>query len=267
MNDPEFPIGSETLVLPADGPIDQAIEFSLIDAVNSALASRPEIQRALISLDNTSIRQVVADSGRLPKLDFRALTRFSGLGENVGSPYSDIGQAEFVDYQIGLTFEQAIGNRAAESLYRQRRLERMQATIAYRNTIQGIVSEVKTQLWDVKTFYDLAGARKAGRVSAAENLRALDVDLETVERLDAQNLNLKLQRQQGLASAEQLEIEALVNYNKSIAGLYAATGTALERNRIQFDVPPARPHRSTSDIFPDYPLEPERPTADEIRAK
>jgi outer membrane protein TolC len=267
MNDPEFPVGSETLVLPADGPIDQAIEFSVVDAVNSAFASRPEIQRALLSLDNTSIRQTVADSGRLPKLDFRALTRFSGLGNHVGTPYSQLGEADFIDYQVGLMFEQPIGNRAAESLYRQRRLERMQAVIAYANTIQGIVSEVKTQLRDVQTNFTLIEYTKANRIAAAENLRALNVDLETVEKLDPQNLNLKLQRQQGLAAAEQQEISSLVDYNKSIAGLYSATGTALERNRIQFSVPGAKPSRETPDLFPDFPLEPERPTAEEIKAK
>ncbi len=267
MNDPEFPIGSETLLLPADGPIDQAVEFSLVDAVNAALAGRPEIQRALISVDNTSIRQIVADNGRMPRLDLRALTRFNGLGNHVGTPYSQIGEARFVDYQIGLNFEQPLGNRAAESLYRQRRLERMQATIAYRNTIQGIVADVKTSLRDVQANYILIDATRSSRIAAAEDLRTLLVEQETIGTLSPENLNLKLQRQQALAASEQQEISALVDYNTALARLYTATGTALERNKIQFSVPNSRVDRRTSDLFPDFPLEPERPTAAEILRK
>jgi outer membrane protein TolC len=267
MNDPEFPIGSETLLLPADGPVDQAVEFSLVDAINAALAGRPEIQRALLSLDNTSIRQIVADNGRMPRLDFRALTRFNGLGENVGTPYSQIGESRFVDYQIGLNFEQPLGNRAAEALFRQRRLERMQATIAYRNTVQGVVGDVKTSLRDVQANYILIDATRSARIASAEDLRTLLVEQETIGTLSPENLNLKLQRQQALAAAEQQEISSLVDYNIALARLYTATGTALQRNRILFDVPNSRVDRRTSDLFPDYPLEPERPTREEIQKK
>jgi outer membrane protein len=267
MNDPEFPIGSETLLLPADMPIDQSVQFSLVDAVNSAIANRPEVQRALISLDNTSIRQVVADNGRLPKLDLKALTRFNGLGNHVGSPYTEIGDADFVDYQIGLNFEQPIGNRAAESLFRQRRLEREQATIAYRNTIQGIVADVKTSLRDLRTNYILIAQTKTARIAATEDVRTLLAEELTTQGLTPEFLNLKLQRQQALAAAEQQEITALIDYNTSMARLYTATGTALERNRIRFSVPGAKQDVRTSTLFPDFPLEPVRPTYEDIQHK
>ncbi|MFI4898792.1 MAG: hypothetical protein ACIARR_13340, partial [Phycisphaerales bacterium JB059] len=45
--------------------------------------------------------------------------------------------------------------------------------------------------------------------------------------------------QEALASAEINEIQALVQYNTSIANLYAAMGTALERSRIDLVVPDA----------------------------
>ncbi len=267
INDPEFPVGSETMLLPADMPVDQAVQFSLVDAINSALANRPEVQRALLSLDNTSIRQVVADNARLPKLDLRALTRFNGLGEHVGTPYSQIGEAEFVDYQIGLNFEQPLGNRAAESLYRQRGLERVQATIAYRNTIQGIVADVKNSLRDLATNYMLIAATHTSRIAATEDYRTLLAEEDTIQGLTPEFLNLKLQRQQALAAAEQSEISALADYNNSLAHLYTSTGTSLERNKIRFTAPPARLDPRTSNLFPDFPLEPTRPTADDIRRK
>ena len=267
MNDPELPVGSETLLFPADRPVDQAVEFSLVDAVNSSLANRPEVQRAILSIDNTSIRQVVADNGRLPRLDLRALTRFNGQGTGFGQAYDQATDAEYVDYQVGVNFEQPIGNRAAEATFRQRRLERMQATIAYRNTVQGIVGEVKGALRDLQTNYVLIEQTRAARLAAAEDLRTILVEEQTIQTQTPEFLNLKLQRQQALASAEQQEIQALVEYNNAVARLFQVTGTGLERNRIQFNAPAVKPDRRTDDIFPDYPLEPQRPDIDAIRAQ
>lgn len=265
MNDPALPVGSETMVLPADPPVDQAVEFSLVDVLNTALVQRPEVQRAVISIDNTSIRQQVADNGRLPRLDLRALSRLNGLGGDTGRSYRALGDADFVDYQISLAFEQPLGNRAAEATFRQRRLERMQAVLAYQNTVQGIVQELKNALRAVTTNYVLIEQTRAARVAATEDLRTLLVEEQTIQGLTPEFLNLKLSRQQALAAAEQQEISALADYNSALAQLYTSMGTSLERNRVQFMAPPVRVEPRSTDLFPDYPLEPARPPIESIR--
>lgn len=267
MNDPRYPVGSETLILPVDTAIDQAIRFNLFDSINTALANRPEVQRAIISLDNTAIRQVQSDNARLPLLNLRLLTRLSALEGNFGSTYNELNDANYVDYQVRLDFEQPIGNRAAEANYTVRRLERMQATIALRNTVQGVVSEVKAALRDVTLNYTLIDQRRAARIAAAETLRTLLVEEQTVQALTPEFLDLKLRRQQSLAAAEQQEVSALVDYNVALARLHQAMGTALDRNKIQFDVPAYLPDTRVNRIFPDAdsirPNKFERPSAGE----
>jgi outer membrane protein len=255
MNDPELPVGSEMLILPADGAIDAPIQFSLVDSVNTAIAQRPEVQRAIISIDNTSVRLNLADNARLPQLNFRAQSRLSGLAGRTDEAYDAMTEARFVDYQLALQFEQAIGNRAAEAGYTQRRLERQQSLTAYRNTVQGIVQEVKSSLRDVATNYVLIGQRRVARYAAAENVRTLDKEMNLTTGLTPNLLDLQLRRQQALASAEQQEVSALIDYNTALARLHSATGTALTRNRIQFLVPDAAPAEPPiSDLFPDYPV-------------
>ena len=256
MNDPELTVGSEVLILPADEPIDQAIELSLVDSINSAIANRPEVQRAILSLDNTAIRLGVADNARLPLLNMRALTRLNGMGDSGDSAYDTLEEGRFVDYQVGLSFEIPIGNRAAEANYAVRRLERQQAAIAYRNTVQNIVSEVKAAIRDVKINYVLIEQNRAVRIAAAENVRTLQVEEETLGRLTPEFLDLKLRRQQSLAAAEQAELSALTDYNASLARLYGSVGTVLERNRIRFDAPNVTAESKPSDLFPDYQPEP-----------
>lgn len=258
MNDPDLPVGAEVLLLPADVALDQPISFSLVDSINTALGNRPEVQRAIISMDNTAIRERVADSARLPQLNFRALTRISGQGGSTYAAYNQVSESKFVDYQLLLQFEMPIGNRAAEAAYRGRRLERMQANLAYQNTIQNVVFEVKSALREISSNYVLIEQRRNARIAASEDLRQLLIDEQTNISLTPEFLDRKLRFQQALAGAEQQEMQALTDYNIGLARLHLATGTALERNRIIFDVPHVRPETRTSDLFPDYPGEPNR---------
>ncbi len=252
MNDPELTIGSNTLLLPADATVDEAITYSFLDSVLTALRERPEVHRALLSIDNTSIRQDVADNQRLPRLDLRAQMRFNALGEDVNDAYREQTEGNFVDYLIGLAFEMPIGNREAEALFRQRRLERYQATAAYHNTVQNIVAEVLRSLRSVATNYVLIEQTRVARYAEAENLRTLQAEFEGVLPQTPELLAEQLRRQEALASAEQQEIGALVDYNIAIATLHAAMGTALERNRILFDVPDATDINEGYRLFPAY---------------
>ena len=239
MNDPELNVGTEVLLAPIDEPIEQPIRFSLLEALNAALAKRPELQRAILSIDNASIRQVVARNSRLPLLNFSVEALLLGLSDDVGDAYEDVAEAKFLNWLMSLAFEQPIGNRAAEANYRQRQLERLGATIQYREVVQQLVLEVKATLRNVGTNYRLIEQTRSARLAAAENLRTLLVLEETIASLSPEFLNLKFQRQDSLALAEIEELQALVDYNTSLADLSRATGEALERNGIRFIVPDA----------------------------
>lgn len=253
MNDPELTIGSEVLLLPVDSAIDQPIEFSLIDSINTAFVNRPEVHRAIISMDNTSIRRRVADSARLPQLNLRALSRLNGLGGSTHGAYDSLTEGSFVDYQMGVQFEMPLGNRAAEANYSTARKQQMQANMAYRNTLQSVVREVKAALRDIVENYELIEQERVARIAAAEDVRQLRIEEETTTGLTPDFLDLKLRRQESLAASEQAESRALTDYATALAQFHAACGTTLERNRVIFDVPRVRPDIRGSDLFPDYP--------------
>jgi outer membrane protein TolC len=263
INDPELTIGSNVLLLPADAAVDEAISYSFLDSVLTAVRERPEIHRALLSIDNTSIREDVADNGRLPQLDLRAQMRFSSLGEDNKETYDELTEGDFVDYLIGLAFEMPIGNREAEAQFRQRRLERYQAVAAYHNTVQNIVAEVLRSLRAVAINYVLIEQTRVARYAEAENLRTLQAEFEGVLPQTPQLQAEQLRRQEALASAEQQEIGALVDYNVAISALHAAMGTALERNQILFDVPDADDVNDGYRLFPRY----REPSPDEFDPK
>jgi outer membrane protein len=239
MNLPSVTVGDETLVLPVDEPLVAPISYSLVDVLTSAIRNRSEVAQAILSIDNTSIRMQVADNQRLPRLDLRLQARLAGLDNDFTGAYSEVIDGDFVDYTVGLLFEQRLGNRFGEAQYRQRRLERMQAAIAYRNTVQQVMLETKRALRNVLSFHRLIDQSRVARYAATEQLRSFQVEKALVIGHTVQTLDLEFRQQESLAQSEREEIQALTDYNISLALLYQAMGTALERNNIAFQVPGA----------------------------
>lgn len=236
INDSRFPVGSEILIKPVDSLVELPIEYDLRDSLTSALANRPEVKQALLAIDDASIRQMLADNLRLPRLDLSAEIAYRGLDDDAGSSYSELSDARFIDYVVGVNFEIPLGNRVAEAGYRRSRLQRTGALISYRQVVQQVILEVKSALRDVITNYELIQARRSFRVAQAENLRTLLVEEETMAGLTPEFLNLKFQRQSGLATARQQEIQAIVNFDQSVAELYRAMGTGLKMNNITLEI-------------------------------
>lgn len=237
INHPEIPVSSELLLVPVNTPTDEPIEFSLFDAVATALEHRPEIDQAILSIDDSTIRRLAADNARLPQLDLRLQARLSGFEDDFRTSYATALDHRFIDTLVGLFFEVPIGNRSGEAQFRQRSLERQQAELSMQNTIQQVVGEIKTAMDNMVTNYELVEQERISRLAAAESLRALEVQKETVSAVSVELLNLELNRQESLADAERREVQAMVDYNTSIADYFAAIGTTLERNRISFVAP------------------------------
>lgn len=234
INAPHLPLADETVIVPADDPPDMPLAFSLLDSVTVALRNRPEMRSALLRINDASIRQRVADNARLPVLDLTATVRFNGVGNTPDNAYEQVFDASFVDYIVGLNLELPIGNRGPEALYAQRILERQQAVTLYQQNAQDVVLEVKDALREIVTANELIAVTRASRRAAAESLRSINVKEDAGADLTPDFIDIKLRRQEALANAQEQEIAALVNYNIAISRLYAAMGTLLERNQIDF---------------------------------
>lgn len=261
VNDPSLPVGSETLLVPLDAPPAEEVAVSLLDAITTAVAERPELDIALLSIDDAEIQEQVARNLRKPRLDLQARAALLGLDDSVGSAYDDSVANRFVDdWLLGVTFEQPIGNRAAEASFRRARLQRMQSVVTYRNSVQAVVLDVKTALDAVLTNHSLIEQSSLSRIAQGEALRALVVEKEltnagyTVERL-----NLELNQQEALAAAQIAESAAAIAFNTALADLYAAMGTTLERARVDFIVPDAN-QLQPGEMPMDYAVDPAPPS-------
>jgi outer membrane protein len=258
MNDPALPVGSEALIVPRDDAIAEAISYSLLDAITTGVKNRPEMEIALLGIDDATIRQQVAKNQRLPKLDITAQARMLGFGDSFSDAYNTSKSSRFLDdWLLGIRFEQPIGNRLNEAGYRLARLQRMQSVVSYRQTAQTIVLDVKNALNAVVTNNALIEQTILSRVAQGEALRALIVEKElTNAGYSVERLNLELNQQESLANAEIAEAAAMINYNSAVVDLYKAMGTTLNRSRIDFIVPDAN-QLAPGESGLDYKIDPE----------
>ncbi|MBL9120201.1 MAG: TolC family protein [Phycisphaerae bacterium] len=236
MNDPDLPVGGDVAVVPIDVPVEVPVTQDLRAAIVTAADRSPNVAKALLGIDSASIGMIVADNGRLPQLDLEGRLSWFGLDGNFGDSYEEIGSGDFVDYLVGLKFSQAIGNRAAEATYREARLSRSKAVLAYRAAVQNAVLNVRNALQGVATSFELIRQNRAFRVAQSENLRALLVSEKTLGSLTPEFLQLKFQQQDTLARAHLQFVDALISYNVAISELHRAMGTGLEMNQIEIDV-------------------------------
>lgn len=240
INDPDLPVIDETLIQPSDVPTDEAITFSLLDQVTTALQERPEIETALLAIDDADVRRVVADNAQLPILNLVASANANGLDVNdAGDALGNAVDFDYIDYALGLQFERPWGNRAAESLFEQRTLERQRALQNYRSQAQLVTLEVKDALRSVGTNYQLIDTTRSQRRASALSLEVAGVQLEKGGRNEAETFTTRvdrvLARQDALAQAELAEVQALSDYMIAVSELRRATGTSLKQAGVEID--------------------------------
>ncbi|NNF43577.1 MAG: TolC family protein [Phycisphaerales bacterium] len=236
MNDPQLTIGSEAVVRPVTDFTEASMQFDLRDAILTALEYRPEVEIARLGIDDAGIARTVADNARLPLLNLSAEIARLGIDDDTGDAIANVFDNDFVDYFAALAFEYPLGNRGAEAQYKATRLRYAQALLGYQQAIRGVVLDVKSALRDVVADHRLIAATRSSRVAQAENLRALLVEEETLAGLTPEFLNLKFQRQEGLAAARLAELAALASFDQSLAALDHALGTGLERHNIDLEI-------------------------------
>ncbi|HVT90348.1 MAG TPA: TolC family protein [Tepidisphaeraceae bacterium] len=232
MNDPDLPVSSGTLILPANAPLEEPVRFDLKDQIDTALENRLELGQQQYKIDTQDITLKVAKNNLLPRLDAVGTIDIQGLDQDFGSALSnEVGNKNFTA-SLGLQFEIPIGNREARSIYRRAQLQRQQSIDQYRALIEQISLDVKTALREVDTTWEEMVATRQARFAATDELLAIEQRQEGGEALTPTFVQLKLDTQERFAQARTSEVEATSNYNIAISQLELKKGTLLRYNNI-----------------------------------
>lgn len=204
------------------------------DHVAVALARRPDLQQARLQTDLQELDIVQTRNGLLPRLDaFIALGKTGYAGSFVRA-LGDMDQDTYAA-RAGLTYEYALGNRAAEAQYRRAKLGREQADAALANLSGLIELDVRMAYVEINRAAEQVTASAATSRLRQETLRA-----ETEKAKVGKSTSfLVAQAQRDLLASQIVEVEAMVGLLHSLTSLYRLESSLLERRGIQLDAPPA----------------------------
>ncbi len=234
INLPDLSVADEDVIVPVDVPVDLPISFNVRKALRTAFRQRPDLQRALLEIGDATIRQRVADNQRLPLLDLTAELRYNGVDtSDIGDSYDNMTDGNFIDYIIGLQFEQPFGNRLGEASMQQRTIEKRGAVIRYRALTMDAVQEIKNAIREAQAAYRIIGSSQSGRLASQLVVTALEKRREN-EELTYTFVDQLLRQDEDLTNAEIVEFTARARYMVAIANFYRVIGTLLERNGIEF---------------------------------
>lgn len=238
--------------LMADAQLNMLDEFQILPVSEASLESRqlerpalfeiamyknPVIQQAKMSLEIAEINIRVAENQDMPRLDLIASARTQALDRGVENAHDRLGTGDYVSYGVGLSLEYPLGNRQRDAELLKRRLERRKAITALQNLADQVALQAKERMRRIETSYSEIQVQGDAVEAAGIHLRALEDSEAVRERLTPEFLLVKLQAQEILASAERAQIQAIVEFNVSLARLAQTLGTVLELHQVQTSMP------------------------------
>jgi outer membrane protein TolC len=220
-------------------PLEQAIQF--------ALESRPELRAMDMQLQNSNIALDYNKNQLLPSLNVFASFTQSGvggvqrlrsqLGEETAAvirggmldAFSQLFGYNYTGYSVGFNLSIPLSNKATQADY-SRTLTDKEALIARRNRmVQQIALEVRNANSQVEM--------NRARITAAERaLELATMQLEAEQKkfqLGTSQLRFVLQEQQSVTAAQTSQVQALVNYARSLVDYDKAVGRTLRKNNIE----------------------------------
>lgn len=242
--------GVEADIIPVDKPAFAKKEVSLEDALLTALENRPDLQASRIDVQNKEINLSYARNQLLPDLSLRASYWSPGISgtkiiydplDPFGPPIMtipggstaalrDAFDFKYKNWFVGLTLSIPLNSFLSRAEYAQARVNLEQSMFRLKNQEQQIFLEIKNAVRGVQTDYKRVHAYKVARELAEKKLEAEEKKL----KVGLTTNYVVLQYQRDLAVARSAELQAIIDYNLSLARLDKALGTTLKNKNIRF---------------------------------
>jgi outer membrane protein TolC len=236
------------VILPADQPVFKPYQITYEEALQRALAHRPELESARTNIGTKQINFTVARNELLPQLDLKFTKGSPGVSgdqyiydpDNPFAPptvgekgtaaaaFRDTFKFLYNNWTVGLTLTLPLGDMVGRANYNYAKLDLEQTQARLKNQEQQISLEVSDAVLTLETAAKGVQAYRIARELAEKQLEAemkkLNVGLSTNYFV--------LQYQNELANARTNELRALVDYNLALAKISQVTGTTLETRNI-----------------------------------
>jgi outer membrane protein TolC len=221
---------------PTDSPTLTPVTIDLQGAISNALANRTDIARLKKQLDNVDVGIKFAQNQKMPALDLTANYNVIGyagtqfvFGNGFPPPIEsqsqrsfsqalrDVFGQDFRTWSVQMTFSYPIGTSTAEANLAAARLQRQQGDVGLRDLELQVATAVRDAARQVETNLKRVEATAKARDRAERRFEAqtkrMNVGLSTTFEM--------FQAQRDLARQRQQEVNAMIDYNRSIVAFEA----------------------------------------------
>ena len=236
MNDPDYPVSGNVIIMPTHDETDVPLHFDVDEQIEAGLDNRLELGQQQVRINSAEVAMKVAKNNLLPQLNFQGSVTSDGVARDLGNAFGNQADFNHIGYSAGLQLTVPLGNRAARAVWQRSLLQRQQAIDSYRQIVETVTQDVKTAVRDLDSAYRTIGRRRLARLAAADTLNKLQQQEEAgATPLTPEFVQLRLDQQDRLATAEEAESQALFDYNFAIATLEKNKGTILRYNNVMLE--------------------------------
>jgi outer membrane protein TolC len=237
-------------IIPQEMPEFKEKEISLDEAFATALQNRPDLEASRIGIKNSEINLSYAKNQQLPALNLSASYWSPGvsgtqilyertpefpLGIKVGEipggvsdAFKDVFGFKYRNWSVRMTLDIPLNSFISRASLAQARVNLQQTILQMQQQEQNIYLEIKQAVRAVQTNYQQVQAYKVARELREQQLAAEEEKL----KVGLTTPYFVLQYQRDLATAMTTELQAIINYNLSLANLSRAMGTSLQEKNI-----------------------------------
>lgn len=222
---------SSKRIIPTSSPSMKDFEWDIEGSMRTALEKRPEMHSAELEIENAQIAKTRARNSLLPQVDLSATYIQGGRNLDLGGVFDGISDRQDQIYRFGVTGSVPIPNRAARNNYERSRLTVRQAEERFKQTEDDVMLNVRIAAHGALTSEILVESNRQTRILQEANVAAEEKRL----RLGVTTSYRVLQIQEDLTAAQTQEVQATINFEKSLVELQVAEGTLLEHLGIEYE--------------------------------
>lgn len=241
---------SHKRIVAQDAPEATDLDLDEQASINRAWENRPELKSANLEIESAELDRYRAANNMQMKLDVSGSVFQGARGDKAGDVFDGVTSRDDNSYSIQVDGEIPITNRVARGQYEKARQSKRQAEDRLYKTKNEIAINVRNAIRQAASSRILVESSGQARALQETNVAAEEKRL----KLGITTSFEVLRTQEDLANAHAQEVQAKIDFQKSLIDLKLAEGTILAALNVEYEPPaPEKPIGFARSIVPPAP--------------
>ena len=216
---------------PTDVLLALPAEVNRSESFQRAMSNRPDLIEARLAIQRSAVVVKFQYNQLFPNLDL--VGHYGGLGVNADSDRAVDQAFSFSnpDYFYGVVLSFPLYNATERGKYRASQAAKQIAELQLKKAEQEVLFQIADYVNRVQSRFSQVGSTRKARSFAEAALAAEQKKLQN----GLSTSYFVLQLQEILTAAQTAELQALTEYNRTLAQLAFAEGSTLERNHLELE--------------------------------